>query len=542
MKIGFVIKEATSDYFYFVIDPRERDKITLGSLVKIIINDIPYYAIVEDIRSEAIEEERLINFEAIEMIYDRIGKKMFILRGKGIFIGCLKDGKVLPEKPRIPPLPGDNVLLADYEEIKNIYSFENEYTIPFGVISVGNRDYVINLSIKNLIIRHTGVFGITGSGKSTAVANIAYELSNKNIPLIIFDIHRDYILSFDSPIIITFHEKEKEYLEKVLKERGKNGRIYVAKLDIEALGEYTDIIGINEISMPHISYLLNKLISLKDKINTLSDLIKALENKEFIKGLLKGYDDKDIERAIRSLKSRIARIYDWRLFSRDISDAGENIKDLLDKLLEKIVNMGSLIDGKIEENNGDVIIEKENDEYRNVIIIDLYPLSIEEQRIIVDVILEHLYNKYKKLKSYGKTDVLGIVIEEAHRFVSREAKETSTKVSLIAREGRKFGLGLILVSQIPSAILDSVISQINTFILLKIINPKDLEFIKKTCPYLSKEYFEALTKLETGKALIVGLAIKNPAIVKIIKKVEVGGAEEDIEKAIEKRVKLSNNI
>jgi len=541
MKIGFIIKEATSDYFYFVIDPRERDKITLGSLVKVIINNIPYYAIVEDIKSEAIEEERLTNFEAIEMIYDKIGKKMFILRGKGIFIGCLKDGKVLPEKPRIPPLPGDNVLLADYEEIKKIYSFENEYTIPFGLISVGDKEYVINLSIKNLIIRHTGVFGITGSGKSTAIANIAYELSKRNIPIIIFDIHRDYILSFDNPIIITFYEKEKEYLEKILKERGKNGKVYVTKLDIEMLSEYTDIIGVNEVTMPHISYLLNKLLSLRDKINTLSDIIKALEDRSFIRSLLKDYEDKEIERAIRSLRSRIMRIYDWRIFSKDISDMGENIKDLLDKVLEKIINIEGLIEGKIIEKDGDVIIEKENNEYRNIIIFDLYPLSIEEQRIIVDVILEHLYNKYKRLKFYGKTDVLGIVIEEAHRFVSKEAKETSAKISLIAREGRKFGLGLILVSQIPSAILDSVISQINTFILLKIINPKDLEFIRKTCPYLSKEYFEALTKLETGKALIVGLAVKNPAIVKIIKKVEVGGAEEDIEKAIEKRVKLSDN-
>jgi len=539
MKIGFVIKEATSDYFYFVIDPKERDKITLGSLVKVIINDVPYYAIVEDIRSEAIEEERLINFEAIEMIYDRIGKKMFILRGKGIFIGCLKDEKVLPEKPKIPPLPGDSVYLADYEEIKKIYSFENEHTIPFGIVSVGNNEYVINLSIKNLIIRHTGVFGITGSGKSTAIANMVYELSNKNIPVIVFDIHRDYILSFDNPIIITFYEKEKEYLEKMLKERGKNGKVYVAKLDIGMLGEYTEIIGINEISMPHVLYLLNRLLLLRDKINSISDLLKALDDRNLVKSLLKDYDDKDIERTIRSLRSRILRIYDWRLFSRDISDVGENLEDLLDRILEKLINMENPIEGKIEEKDGEVVIEKEESDYRSVIIIDLYPLSIEEQRIAVDIILEYLYNKYKKLKFYGKTDVLGIVIEEAHRFVSREAKETSTKISLIAREGRKFGLGLILVSQIPSAILDSVISQINTFILLKIINPKDLEFIRKTCPYLSREYFEALTKLETGKALIVGLAIKNPAIVKIIKKVDVGGAEEDIEKAIEKRVKLS---
>ncbi|RDD52504.1 ATP-binding protein [Nanoarchaeota archaeon NZ13-N] len=537
MKIGFVIKEATSDYFYFVINPKERDKITVGSLVKIIINDVPYYAIVEDIKSEAIEEDRLINFEAIEIVYDKIGKKLFILRGKGIFIGCLRDNKVLPEKPKTPPLPGDDVLLAEYEEIKKIYSFETDYTIPFGKIFVSDKEYTVDLSIKNLIIRHTGIFGITGSGKSTAVANLVYELSKKNIPTLIFDIHRDYILSFQNPIIITFSERDREYIESLLKERGKNGRVYTAKLDIKILNDYMEILGINRESMPHVANLLSELLS-KARINTIFDLLKFLDERKNVENLIKNYGDKEIDRLANSLKSRIKKIYDWRLFPRDARDFGEDLRSLLDNLIRKITDMEGILEGEIVRNGDEISIRRENTEYRNIIIIDLYPLSIEEQRILIDILLERLYNKYKELKFEGKADILTIVIEEAHRFVSREAKDTSAKVSLIAREGRKFGLGIILVSQIPSSILDSVISQLNTFILLKMINPRDLEFIKKTCPYLSKEYFEALTKLETGKALVVGLAPKNPAIVKIIKNVDVGGTEEDIERSIEKRVKL----
>ncbi|MEM1688089.1 MAG: ATP-binding protein [Nanopusillaceae archaeon] len=540
MKVGYVIKEATSDYFYFAINPHYRNNIAIGSLLKININDTSYYAIVEDIRSEAIEEERLADFEAIEVIYDKIGKKIYILKGKAIFIGCLKNEKVLPEKPKTPPLPGDEVLLASYEEVEKIYSFDDEYTIPFGKILAGDKEYVINLSIKNLIIRHTGIFGITGSGKSTAVANIIYELSKRNIPIVVFDIHRDYILSFENPIIITFSKREKEYLEKITKERGINALIFNAKLNLKLLKDRAEIIGINETVMPHVYYLLEKILLTKSNITTTKELLEYLDSGEIKNSILKNYEEKDAERIVRSLKSRLNRVRDWRIFSTNLNDIGDDIIKLLDEIIEKLLKLESISEIEYIENEDEVTLKK-YENLRNIILIDLYPLSIEEQKIVLDVLLEFLYEKYKKLKFEGRSDILGMVIEEAHRFVSKESKETAIKVSTIAREGRKFGLGLLLVSQVPSGILDSIISQINTFLLLKIINPKDLNFIRETCPYLSREYFKALTKLETGKCLVVGLSVKNPAIVNIIKKVSVGGAEEDIEKAIDRRIKLIKN-
>jgi len=244
---------------------------------------------------------------------------------------------------------------------------------------------------------------------------------------------------------------------------------------------------------------------------------------------------KNREDVIRSLQSRLLRIKDWMLFPRNVDDMGENVDELFNKLLEDIRNFSISDYNIVKEENGEVYLEESNKFVPKVIIFDLYPLSIEEQRILIDILLEIAYEKYKSWKFNNKTDILGIVIEEAHRFASKNS-EVSSRISLIAREGRKFGLGLILVSQVPSNIIEDITSQLNTFILLKIINPKDLEFIRKTCPYLSREYFEALTKLETGSCLAVGLALKNPAILKVIKSVEVGGTEEDIDNIIRERI------
>jgi len=534
MEVGYVVKEANPEYFFFVVDPEKLNFLSIGGVVKIYINNTPFFALIEDLSSLSIEEERLFDYEAIDYLYGKVQKSQYLILGKAIFIGCIRDGEVLPEKPQIPPLPGNKIFLPTEEEIEKLYSFEDKrFVIPIGMITLQNKEYTIYLKIKELLIRHTGIFGITGSGKSTTVGHLVNELIKKNIPVLLFDVHRDYITTFENPVIITFDSQEKDFLAKLLEEKGKAGKVVVGKLELKVLRDYMEeILGISGKQASHVYKLLSTLLGLNPK--TVNELLNWLEkggdNKKAIEIISKAKDT-----AIESLKSRIYRISDWRLFRRNVDDSGEDLLKLLSTLLEKLREGKIDISSECElTEDGEALLKKE-EKPLNVIIVDLYPLSAEEQKIILDILLEKIYNTYKNWKFKGKADVLGIVVEEAHRFSSRDVK-ASTKISLIAREGRKFGLGLLLVTQIPSKIQEDIISQINTFLLLKIINPRDLEFIRKTCPYLSREYFEALTKLETGKCLTVGLATKNPAIVKIIKDVEVGGAEEDIERRIKERI------
>ncbi|GEM_PF-1412563 len=558
MKVGYIIREATPDYFYFILNPDLKEKVSIGSVLKVKINNEIYFAIVEDLKSEAMDEERLIDYESIDYLYGEIKKVQFILYGKAIFIGMLKDDKVLQEKPKVPPSPGDAVYLPTEDEIHKIYSFDDTKTVvPLGIINLQNKKYIVGLFIKNLIIRHTGIFGITGSGKSTTVAHLINELKNKNIPILLFDVHRDYVLSYDNAVVITFSKKEKEFLEKLAKEKNKKINIEIGKLKPDIIHDYMEeFLGLQRKQAPRIFNLLSKILS--KKIEFLSELIDILEyinkntNKEKLKEKYRYNEEKlreidkikeeynQKEDVVRSLLSRLQRIRNWNIIAKDKMEGGEDIIHLLDKLIKDIVNYRNIenYSNIIEGVDGEIYMKVEESYPLNLIIIDLYPLSIEEQKILLDILLEKIYNKYKEMKFNNQTDILGIVIEEAHRFASKDT-EVASKISLIAREGRKFGLGLILVSQIPSKITEDIISQINTFLFLKIINPRDLEFIRRTCPYLSREYFEALTKLETGYCLAVGLAVKNPAILKIMKTVEVGGAEDDIDRRIMERVSKS---
>ena len=108
------------------------------------------------------------------------------------------------------------------------------------------------------------------------------------------------------------------------------------------------------------------------------------------------------------------------------------------------------------------------------------------------------------------------MVEEGHNFAPARQNVSSKRIiSQIASEGRKFGIGLGIISQRPSRLDPDVVSQCNTFIILRIKNPEDQNFIKKVSEYLSKQDLDELTGLSIGEALIFGKAIFTPMLTKI---------------------------
>lgn len=101
-----------------------------------------------------------------------------------------------------------------------------------------------------------------------------------------------------------------------------------------------------------------------------------------------------------------------------------------------------------------------------------------------------------------------LVCEEAHRYAPRgaEAAFQPTKHALarIAKEGRKYGVGLALVTQRPSELSETILSQCNTIVALRMSNEDDQQFVRKSLPDSVKSLVDALPALRTQEALIVG--------------------------------------
>jgi DNA helicase HerA-like ATPase len=123
-----------------------------------------------------------------------------------------------------------------------------------------------------------------------------------------------------------------------------------------------------------------------------------------------------------------------------------------------------------------------------------------------------------------------MVFEEGHNFAPAGAPSLSRNViKRIASEGRKFGVGFIIVSQRPSKLDPDVTSQCNTLIVMRLKNPDDQNFIVKTADMLSRHDIDELPALSTGEALVSGRSIPAPLLIKVgLKALEHGGESPDV--------------
>lgn len=118
----------------------------------------------------------------------------------------------------------------------------------------------------------------------------------------------------------------------------------------------------------------------------------------------------------------------------------------------------------------------------------------------------------------GKKQPLMIVLEEAHNYLKAGEDSISSKtVQKIAKEGRKYGVGLVLVTQRPSELDETVLSQCGTIIALRMNNAKDRGYIRSAIQDELKTIIDLLPSLRTGEAIISGEAVKIPSRVKFKK-------------------------
>ena len=160
-----------------------------------------------------------------------------------------------------------------------------------------------------------------------------------------------------------------------------------------------------------------------------------------------------------------------------------------------------------------------------LVILDLSLVPTEVIHVITAVTARMIFEaqqRYRKLNGVALPTVL--VMEEAHTFVRRykDDAENQDAASIccqvferIAREGRKFGLGLILSSQRPSELSPTVLSQCNTFLLHRISNDKDQELVHRLVPDNLRGLLRELPSLPSQHAILLGWASELPVLVKM---------------------------
>jgi uncharacterized protein len=169
-------------------------------------------------------------------------------------------------------------------------------------------------------------------------------------------------------------------------------------------------------------------------------------------------------------------------------------------------------------------------------IINLSECDERVSGIIVAAVCRGLFDgrkRHMRGEEGGVRTPTLIVLEEAHNFAPRavdgDYSPSRSIIRKIAREGRKFGVGLCIVSQRPNKLDSDVLSQCNTQIIMKIVNPADQDHIRQSVETVTEDIVKDLPSLGRGEAIIVGSAIRLPVPVRIRKRTtKVSGQDVDI--------------
>jgi DNA helicase HerA-like ATPase len=161
-----------------------------------------------------------------------------------------------------------------------------------------------------------------------------------------------------------------------------------------------------------------------------------------------------------------------------------------------------------------------------VAIVDASLAPQNVRRSVVSYLASELLrgriNEVMKLENYVVPYPLLLVVEEAHNYAGADtAHSCKSQLSRVASEGRKFGLGLLVVSQKPSKIDEEILSQCNTGVYMHITNPRDKEHIKKSFECISEEIISDLDSLDVGECIIAGAMIPIPFLLCKVDRIEV---------------------
>lgn len=175
---------------------------------------------------------------------------------------------------------------------------------------------------------------------------------------------------------------------------------------------------------------------------------------------------------------------------------------------EKFVNLNEFISNIILINNN-----------KRAQIINFVLEDIDDRfaKSLVKIYSRLLFKFTKNLQDRGSIPI-HIMLEEAHRYVQKDLDTSILGYNIferIAKEGRKFGLILDLITQRPTELSETVISQCSNFLIFKINHPTDLEYIRKMVPNISADVIEKQKALQSGTCVAFGKMMKIPLIVKM---------------------------
>lgn len=384
--------------------------------------------------------------------------------------------------PALPPEPGTEVYEAAPEDLQTIFSPAGSEWIRVGTL-LRNTQVDARVNVDKIVSRHLAILAMTGMGKSNLVSLVAKETGKINGTVVIFDYHDDYSTLDIGNINLM------------------NARINPRLLSADKLAE---VIEIQENAS-------NQMHVLREALTT---EVKQRQGNDFWDALMSGAATAGSDKLYKEASAKVVD---------KIDDAKRRFQDILDPGLADPLAL--VKNGKINIINLVGLTERQ----ANIVVSFYLEELLDDRKIATD--LKKGQKKESKKEPRFVAPVL-VVIEEAHVFIPND-EDTDTKyfASKVAREGRKFGLGLVIVSQRPRGIDANILSQMGSLAVMRMIQHDDQAHVSAASEALSRDLIDQLTSLNPGEAIFAGQWVNLPTFVKVdeVRERKIGGDQKAVE-------------
>jgi energy-coupling factor transporter ATP-binding protein EcfA2 len=448
------------------------------------------------------------------------------------------------------PAVADEVHLVTETDLRKIYGVSGAGQVVIGRLASAE-SIEVRLDLDKLVTRHCAVLGSTGSGKSTTVASLLRAISANagedrdggypSARILLLDIHGEYA-------------KALEDVAKVFRINAKPGEeelhIPYWALDFQDLIDFLTG-GTAEEKLMHfrdkIVELKNDSLKLKprpgaDPASLTVDTPVPFSLKklwfELVEQELMTFEgpNRDQPAVVDKGDAQTLTPPRYKPWAQDrsvvLNQRAPGIRRqldhlrsrLLDHLFDFLLHPGAWepdLNGQTAKDL-DALLAGWLGHDKAITILDLSGVPSFVMTRLIGALLRIIYDAlfWSRDKSEGGVNrPLLIVMEEAHAYLSREEDKAEGPAARLARriakEGRKYGIGAMIVSQRPSEVDESILSQCGTFVALRLSNPKDRSQVQGTVPDNLEGLMDMLPVLRTGEAIITGEAARLPMRVRI---------------------------
>lgn len=477
-------------------------------------------------------------------------------------IGTLSEEGKFSRGGTLLPVPLELVYILDKEIVHKIFSENSEYNFTLGRLATSNT-VEVKLNGDKFFSKHIAVVGSTGSGKSCTVTKILHEVigittngenkhksEQKNAHILIFDVHSEYAAAFslkdDQLFTRNFLSVDNISLPYWLMNSEELEAMFIESNEANShnqISQFKNAVTLNKKKhnpdvATSLTYDTPVYFSMKEVYNYIDNLnrevigklqgegVPKLADGTLVKDRSEYYFDQvqtftetstaketkasngpfngQFDRFLLRLETRLADKRLEFLFSRKKEDGTDYKTDDLSDVLQQYL-------GYLTKSN--------------VTIIDLSGIPFEVMSVTISLIarlvFDFCFHHTKVCHSQNKSNEIPVMIvcEEAHNYVPNDDgasyRPSRKSIERIAKEGRKYGLSLMIVSQRPSEVSETIFAQCSNFVAMRLTNSNDQVYVKRLLPDNLSSVTDTLPNLGDGECIVIGDAIVLPSVVKM---------------------------